>query len=285
MNFVRLAEFSPDTDVNPIAAALSEKGIGHKFLMEEGAIALYVDADAHIGEVVALVRAAVEAIEQQQQSAGLRSAPSIAMQFQRTPAMMLCLALSILGAMVPEWYFGLLPWLTFQDFQLVSPTEIQFSALQDTLARGEYWRLITPIFIHFGIFHIAFNGLWLWEFGRRIETLTGSVHFLMLVIVSGAVSNFSQYFWGGPSLFGGMSGVLYALLGYIWIRNKVAPSPGLALPRGIIGFMLAWLLICMTGIVDLLFRGSIANAAHASGLISGMFLGAVFGAINRQRSM
>jgi GlpG protein len=48
--------------------------------------------------------------------------------------------------------------------------------------------------------------------------------------------------------------------------------------------MLAWLLICMTGIVDLLFRGSIANAAHASGLMIGMFLGAVFGALNSRRS-
>jgi len=275
MKFVRLAEFSPDTDVTLITTALARESIAHNFLEEEGVIALYVDADADVADVVSLMRTA---IEQEQQTLG--SSGGVALQFRRTPVLMLCLILSLFGAMIPEWYFGLVHWLTFQDFQLVSSTEIQFSSLEDTLNNREYWRLITPIFIHFGIFHIAFNGLWLWEFGRRIEALTGSGHFLMLVIVTGTASNFSQYFWGGPSLFGGMSGVLYGLLGYIWIRNKVAPNPGFNLPRGIIGFMLAWLVICMTGVVDLLFRGSIANAAHASGLVAGMFLGAVFGALN-----
>lgn len=280
MEFVRLAEFPADLDVRPIAAALASQGIAHQFREEEGVNALYVDADAHVGDVIERVKAALATIEHQQEETGVRPAASLSLQFQRTPAMMILLLLSLLGAMIPHWQFNLLHWLTFQDFELLSPTKIVFASLENTLENGEYWRLITPIFIHFGIFHIAFNGLWLWEFGRRIETLTGSGHFLQVVLVSGLVSNFCQYYWSGPSLFGGMSGVLYALLGYIWIRNKIAPSPSLRLPKGIIGFMLAWLFICMTGIVDLLFQGSIANAAHAGGLITGMILGAIFGLLN-----
>ncbi len=97
---------------------------------------------------------------------------------------------------------------------------------------------IAPIFIHFGVFHIVFNGLWLWEFGRRIESLAGSLHFLLLVLVTGLVSNGAQYWWSGPSLFGGMSGVIFGLLGYLWIRNLVAPHPGLALPRGIVPLLI-----------------------------------------------
>ena len=80
-----------------------------------------------------------------------------------------------------------------------------------------------------------------------------------------------------------MSGVLYALLGYLWIRHWLAPQPALALPRGIIVFMLVWLLLCLSGIVDLFMRGSIANAAHVSGLLVGMALGALFGLVARQR--
>jgi len=86
-------------------------------------------------------------------------------------------------------------------------------------------------------------------------------------------SNLGQYLWSGPSLFGGMSGVVYGLLGYVWIRHKVSPRPQLAIPPGLLGFMLFWLLLGMSGIIDLLMSGSIANAAHAVGLVTGMILG------------
>jgi len=113
--------------------------------------------------------------------------------------------------------------------------------------------------------------------------VAGSSHLLMVMLVSAVASNWSQYLWNGPSLFGGMSGVLYALLGYIWIRNLLRPDPALAVAPGIIAFMLGWLVLCMTGIVDFFMRGSIANAAHVSGLAAGMVLGAVFGLLGDRR--
>ncbi|MDC0088560.1 rhomboid family intramembrane serine protease [Porticoccaceae bacterium] len=144
-------------------------------------------------------------------------------------------------------------------------------------AEGELWRLITPIFVHFGLMHFAFNGLWLCLLGARIERLLGSVHLLLLVLLSALVSNMGQFVWTGSVAFGGMSGVIYALLGYIWIRHLLAPDPLLALPKELIGFMLFWLLFCMTGILDFLLGVGIANAAHFSGLVIGMLLGLIFG--------
>ena len=282
MDMVRVAEFPPDIDVTPVRNTLESHHIPHKFIEENGTFVLYVGRDQQVAEVVELLRKSVR--EQQAQGPGGMTLPGIGLLFQRTPVTIVCLALSIVGAMIPEWGFGFLHWLTFQDFVFVNETKIAFSTINDSLNQGEYWRLITPVFIHFGIFHIVFNGLWLWEFGRRIEVVAGSLHFLMLVMVIGLVSNVSQYLWSGPSLFGGMSGVIFGLLGYIWIRGKLAPHRGLLLPNGIVALMIGWLVVCMTGVIDLFFQGSIANAAHLSGLLSGMALGAIFGMVGRGRT-
>lgn len=140
------------------------------------------------------------------------------------------------------------------------------------MARGEFWRLLTPAFLHFGTFHILFNGLWLWELGRRLELVMGPGRYLMFVVVTAVAANIAQ-FVGGPSVFGGMSGVVYALIGYIWMRQRLNPHPVLAVPPGIIGFMLVWLVICLTGIVDRFIAGSVANGAHVGGLLAGMAWG------------
>jgi len=141
------------------------------------------------------------------------------------------------------------------------------------------WRLVTPIFVHFGLMHFAFNALWLCLLGGRIERVLGSIHLLLLVLVGAVVSNMSQFVWTSSVAFGGMSGVIYGLLGYLWMRNWLAPDPQLALPKELIGFMIFWLLFCMTGVLDFLVGVGIANAAHFSGLVVGMLLGLVFGGL------
>jgi len=141
----------------------------------------------------------------------------------------------------------------------------------------EKWRLISPIFVHFGLMHFVFNGLWLCLLGSRIERLSGSLHLILVVLLCALVSNMGQFVWSGSVYFGGMSGVIYGLLGYIWIRNLMAPHPLIALPKELILFMIGWLFVCMTGILDILLGVGIANAAHASGLMIGMLLGLVFG--------
>ena len=143
----------------------------------------------------------------------------------------------------------------------------------------EKWRLFSPIFVHFGLMHFVFNGLWLCLLGARIERLSGPLHLILVVLLSAVVSNMGQFVWSGSVNFGGMSGVIYGLLGYIWIRNLLAPHPLITLPKELILFMIGWLFVCMTGILDILLGVGIANAAHATGLIIGMLLGLVFGAV------
>jgi rhomboid protease GlpG len=136
---------------------------------------------------------------------------------------------------------------------------------------GQIWRLITPIFIHANLLHILFNLLWLRDLGTMIERCQTSWHLLVLVLLTAALSNLGQYMVSGPD-FGGMSGVVYGLLGYVWIRGKFDPGSGLFLHRETVIMMIAWLVLCYTGAL-----GPIANTAHVVGLVSGMAAGFISG--------
>lgn len=175
-----------------------------------------------------------------------------------------------------------LRWLTFLDFRVIGEY-IQFTPLADSLAAGQWWRLITPMLIHFGILHLAMNGMWYWELGRRIESRQGSINLIGLTLLFSLVSNYAQFVWSGPTLFGGLSGVLYGLLGHCWIFQLLAPNPAYRLPRGVLVMMLVWLLVCMSGLISLIGFGQIANAAHLSGLLIGCFTGLLGGLYNRRK--
>jgi len=131
----------------------------------------------------------------------------------------------------------------------------------------ELWRWISHAVLHFSITHIVFNLLWWWQFGGDIEKRLGSGKLLQIFVVSAALSGAGQY-WVEGANFGGLSGVVYALLGYLWMISVKAPQQGLVLPKPIIGFMLVWLVL---GFVQPFM--AIANTAHLVGLLAGIGLG------------
>jgi GlpG protein len=139
---------------------------------------------------------------------------------------------------------------------------------------GEIWRLITPIFLHSNILHIVFNCWAISLEGTMIETARGTTRLAILVLVSAVASNLGQYLYmdkAAPEalhLFGGLSGVGYALFGYLWMKGQYEPEQGMILHPNAITAMLMWLVFCMTGWV-----GPIANAAHVVGLIVGVAFG------------
>ena len=136
---------------------------------------------------------------------------------------------------------------------------------------GQIWRLVTPAFIHFGLFHIVFNMLWTWELGRLIEWRQGGILLSVIVLVMAIVSNLAQYVVSGP-LFGGMSGVVYGLFGYIWLQGITNPKFAVKMNPAVVKLLLIWFVICWTGILEMVFGIAIANTAHTAGLVSGIAL-------------
>lgn len=131
----------------------------------------------------------------------------------------------------------------------------------------QIWRWFSHALLHFSIMHIAFNLLWWWQLGGDIELRLGSGKLAQIFALSAAVSGFGQY-WVEGANFGGLSGVVYALVGYIWMLGYRAPSKGLSMPKPILGFMLVWLVL---GFVQPFM--AIANTAHLAGLLSGVAIG------------
>lgn len=211
--------------------------------------------------------------------------PSFVQQLRHSPVTALVLLASIIVGAVTLLGENLqaMAWLTFLPFRIMGEY-IQFTPLADSLASGQWWRLVTPMLIHFGILHLAMNGMWYWELGRRIEVRQGSINLLGLTLLFSLVSNYAQYAYGGPSLFGGLSGVLYGLLGHCWIFQLLSPNPAYRLPRGVLVMMLVWLVLCMSGLVSMIGFGEIANAAHVGGLVIGCLTGLLGGLYNRRKS-
>ena len=148
------------------------------------------------------------------------------------------------------------------------------------IKQGQLWRLITPIFIHFGIAHLLMNGLMLWVFGRLMEHIHGIVEFLSIIIVIAIISNTAQYLVSGP-LFGGLSGVLYGLLGLVWALGKLSPGYPLKLSPKFTYFIIGWFLLCWSGLLSN-FGIHIANTAHTAGLFSGLVIAYLMVKIRRR---
>lgn len=144
------------------------------------------------------------------------------------------------------------------------------------LEDNEWWRIITPIFIHFSFAHLAFNCLWIYILGEKIENTDGSLVFIILVTFSAILSNSFQYFWTESSLFGGLSGVIYGLIGFCMILEFESSYDRYQLPPGLYMFMLVWLVMGFVGILDLFGFGSVANFAHLGGLISGVIFAMIY---------
>ena len=103
--------------------------------------------------------------------------------------------------------------------------------------------------------------------GTLIEQRLGWYRFAGLVLVIAIASNGGQYTASGPNFYG-MSGVVYGLFGYAWVRGRLYLTSGMYLRPDIAFWMMVWFAACAIGLI-----GNVANWAHGVGLATGAVLG------------
>lgn len=269
---------SLEEDLRPLSGVLWQQGVRHRIYEENGMQVLKVESEEardYACELYSRWQRGEVRIREVPAEGEAQPSP-LAQRARLMPATLLLIAFSLAGFLL--FYLGMaqaLSLLTFSAFDIVGG-QPQFYPHE-----GQYWRLLTPVFLHFGWLHIAFNSLWVWELGGRVERRLGSGVLLAMVVIVGVGSNLAQHLYGvywedRISLFGGMSGVVYGLLGFCWLVGDRRKDPVLRLPRGVVLFMLGWLVFCMVGPTALLGAGSVANAAHLGGLLIGCALGLLF---------
>ena len=172
---------------------------------------------------------------------------------------------------------------TFTKISISNQGFLSFSSAEQTfLIENQWWRLITPMFLHFSFAHLAFNCLWIYVLGEKIERVDGKLIFTLIIILTGVFSNLLQYFWTSSSLFGGLSGVIYGMLGYCLVMEMESNYDKYGLPPGLYLFMIAWLILGFLGILDLFGFGSVANFAHLGGMLSGLMFAMIYKTLNRR---
>lgn len=133
----------------------------------------------------------------------------------------------------------------------------------------EFYRLLSPSFLHFGLFHIAFN-LVMWEaLARPLERTVGMLKLIMVFIAVALVSNMLQYgFLSHNMVFGGLSGVVYGIIGYTGVisRRRDVPS-SLQFPKGLFAVSLIFIA------AGFFINGGLANMCHLGGLLTGALAG------------
>jgi rhomboid protease GluP len=156
----------------------------------------------------------------------------------------------------------------------------------------QYWRLVTPIFVHVHVLHLAFNMYGLWVLGPWVEKLYGSAKFVVFWVATGIAGVLASYLTvipgAPPGLLGGFliktgdipsagaSGALFGLIGVLFVfglkyRRELPEGFKRAFGTGMLPVILLNLGIGFLG------RGFIDNAAHMGGLLSGAALASVIG--------
>src|SRR5690606_12713467 len=272
MSEYKALELALDEDLRELSRYLWRQGLPHRITEQSGKQIVWVREPAQVDplrEFYARWRRG-DVLPETEVRRRFVVMPTRRFDPRTYPVTLVLIVLSVMGFLVASFdgELRVLPWLTFFELH-ISGQQVSFA-----LPQREYWRLITPIFLHFGLLHIVFNMLWFWDLGGRVERAQGPWRLLGIVLLLALGSNVAQALYADAGVFGGMSGVIYGLLGYCWTWGWLRRDPALHVPTPIVTVMVVWLLLCIAGFTELLGVGATANAAHVGGFLLGLLLGA-----------
>ena len=157
-----------------------------------------------------------------------------------------------------------------------SNTLLLFGANLDVLTKGgQYYRLITSIFLHIGIWHIFCNMYSLYIIGKEVESFFGKIKYLIIFLLSGVAGSIMALCFNHNTISAGASGAIFGLLGaLLYFGYYYRTYLGMAIQKSIIPVIFINLLI------GFVFPG-ISNAAHIGGLVGGILTAMMVGVPNK----
>lgn len=136
---------------------------------------------------------------------------------------------------------------------------------------GEWWRLFTCMFVHFGLLHLLFNMWVLWSMGRVTERMFGSLHYAILYVLAGLCASIASLWWHPNVNSAGASGAIFGLIGGL-LAFVLNPTSGV--PRTIVASQRRSIAIFIAyNLIGGFTRQGIDNAAHLGGLLGGFLIG------------
>lgn len=146
----------------------------------------------------------------------------------------------------------------------------------DILQKNDFWRYLSHTLVHLSPWHILFNLTWWWLFGGEIERQLGIGKIISIYIIAGIMSGIVQNHFSGYAFFG-LSGVVYAVLGYVFVVSKLNSTTQFDVPSGFLTMLIIGIAI---GFISPFIGINMGNAAHITGLIIGLILGGLHSKFN-----
>ncbi len=275
MEWFCYAKFPLHANLKTLDTALNQRGLVHRFTEEKNEQYLWLYDRSCVSEVYNVIHTFAQGgvvveentldVARNSGHADIPLVDQFLLMLVSAPITVSIVLMGICGFLA-EW---LLPR------QLLVDT-VFLVELNRVLGSAQFWKTLTPTFIHFGALHIIFNALWIWFLGRHIEQSLRKVEYIGLFLSLAVAANLVQYSFAEHSVFGGLSGVVYGYLGFCLIARNYVKAISEGIQKGIYIFMLVWLILGYTGLVDIFVAGSIANWNHLGGLLSGLLWGYVY---------
>lgn len=274
---IRAASLPIEVNLLRFSQFMHSQGVAHRINEESGKQVIWVHDDRQAALIKeALASWSFEEGPTSARDAALRTSSlfspknAIAQLFHafgRAPVSFLLIGACLLVALVSE--LGTEP----QRVAILFYPVLNFSGLFGLLASIDgpltFLRTFGPMLLHFGELHLVFNMMWLWYFGRQLESAHPRWLYVVLILFCSFSGNTAQYLYSEYNNFGGMSGVVYGLVGYTWVVHTLMPRSRLLINNNMfVVFVIA--LIAM----EVLASSWIASAAHVGGLLAGLVMGA-----------
>ena len=288
MKRIRAACVSLDFDLRPVIAALRRAGCRLQVSEESGEQVVWVWDESQVEPVRRLIEAQTrgELVVPENPAANPQKGyaqASVALIWRLGRFLKSCPLASTLAALCLVIAFMSqlgrdlrgLEGLFFPPLRYSSFSELALQLVDPSL----FVRSLTPALLHFGEIHLVFNLLWLFYFGKQIERAQPLLLVAMVYIATTLAGNVAQYYLTGSNAFGGLSGLIYGLVGYTWLLGVMVPNSRIALRSST--FLV--FVVALVGMA-LFASSSIASEAHAGGLVAGLVAGFSVALWQRSRS-